>query len=212
MVPVSLCLHQLIEEQTRRTPDQPALRFEDQTLTYRELERRASILAQHLRKLGVGPDAPVGLFVERSLEMMIGILGVLKAGGAYVPMDTSYPPERLAFMLSDAGAKVLVTQTSLLPKLPPTSVQRVTVDDFDSQEPVLGESGVEPHHLAYVIYTSGSTGKPKGVGIEHRNIVNYVLGVAERLRLEPGMSYATVSTVAVSDTPSSIGSVESATW
>jgi amino acid adenylation domain-containing protein len=197
MVPMSLCLHQLIEQQARRTPERVALVFEKQRLTYGELDRRASRLAQHLRRLDVGPDAPVGLFVERSLEMVVGILAILKAGGAYVPMDTSYPEERLAFMVSDADVRVLLTQGSLLAKVPSGVAQVVRLDTFDWSEPaLLPEVRIQPHHLAYVIYTSGSTGRPKGVGIEHRNIVNYVLGVVERLQLEPDMHYATVSTIA----------------
>jgi amino acid adenylation domain-containing protein len=181
MVALKSCLHELFEAQVERTPDAPALVFEQHTLTYRELERRANRVAAHLVGLGVGPDVTVGLCVERSLEMIVGILGILKAGGAYVPIDPAYPAERVAFMVSDSGAKVVLSQ------------------EFDWQraeetEPFTAD--VQPHHLAYVIYTSGSTGKPKGVCIEHRNIVNYVLGVIERLRLEPGMSYATVSTIA----------------
>jgi amino acid adenylation domain-containing protein len=199
MVPVSLCLHQLIEQQARRTPERVALVFEELRLTYGELDRRAERLAQHLRQLGVGPDVPVGLFVERSLEMVAGILAILKAGGAYVPMDTSYPEERLAFMLSDANVGVLLTQGSLVARLPSGAAQVVRLDKFDwhsEEDATRDEVSVEPRHLAYVIYTSGSTGRPKGVCIEHRNIVNYVLGVVERLRLEPDMHYATVSTIA----------------
>jgi amino acid adenylation domain-containing protein len=191
------CLHELIEAQARRTPEQPALAFEGHTLAYAELERRAGALAAELARLGAGPDVRVGLFVERSLEMVIGILGILKSGAAYVPMDTAYPPERLAFMLSDSGAKLLLTHAPLLGKLPPHGAQVVRLDEFDWNAPaqtVKGDVGAE--NLAYVIYTSGSTGRPKGVGIEHRNIVNYVLGVAERLRLESGMNHATVSTIA----------------
>jgi amino acid adenylation domain-containing protein len=199
MVALSACLHQLIEAQARRTPDRVALRFERESMTYRELERRAGRLAQHLRALGAGPDVLVGLFVERSLEMVVGILGVLKAGAAYVPMDASYPQERLAFMRSDAGLDLLLTQSRLLAGLPSGGAQVVLLDEFnwdEAQETAQSDAGVAPEHLAYVIYTSGSTGRPKGVCIEHRNIVNYVLGVARRLQLEPGMSHATVSTIA----------------
>ena len=180
MVALNSCLHELIEAQAQRTPDAPAVVFEAQRLTYRELERRANLLAHHLVALGVGPDTTVGLHVERSLELIVGILGILKAGGAYVPIDTSYPAERVAFMVSDSGAKVVLTKEF----------------DWQAERAAHAAPAVKPHHLAYVIYTSGSTGKPKGVCIEHRNIVNYVLGVIERLRLEPGMSYATVSTIA----------------
>jgi amino acid adenylation domain-containing protein len=196
---MNLCLHQLIEEQSRRTPDRVALRFEQQRLTYGELDHRASQLAQHLRRLEVGPDVLVGLFVERSLEMVVGILGVLKAGAAYLPIDTSYPQERLAFMCADANVRLLLTHSSLLAKLPTGATQVVRLDEFDwngSEGATQSYVRVHPEHLAYVIYTSGSTGRPKGVCIEHRNIVNYVLGIVERLQLEPGMTHATVSTIA----------------
>src|SRR3954471_18629638 len=115
-VDAPLCLHELIEQQARRTPESAALVFEDVRLTYRELDRRANLLAGHLRRLGVGagPDLLVGLLVERSVEMVGGILAVLKAGGAYVPLDTSYPRERIDFMLGDANVKVLLTQRPLL--------------------------------------------------------------------------------------------------
>ena len=194
-----LSLHQLIEEQAGRTPDQVALVFEQQSLTYGELNRRANQLAHHLRGLGVGPDVLVGLLVERSLEMIVGLLGILKAGGAYVPIDTTFPQDRIAFMLTDANAKVLLTQTSLLKSLPDGAVQTICLDSFDwngSKGPTQNEAPFYPRHLAYVIYTSGSTGQPKGVGVEHRNIVNYVLGVSERFAFEPGMNHATVSTIA----------------
>ncbi len=195
----TLCLHELIEEQTRRTPEWCALVFEGIRLTYRELDRRAELLARHLQELGVGPDVRVGLLVDRSVEMVAGILGVLKAGGAYVPMDTTFPRDRIAFMLDDANAKVLLTQDSLLADLPAGSAKTVCLDTFDWSErdkPPAEIVEVYPHNLAYVIYTSGSTGRPKGVGIEHRNIVSYVRGISERLALEPGMHYATVSTIA----------------
>jgi amino acid adenylation domain-containing protein/FkbM family methyltransferase len=195
----NLCLHQLIEEQVRRTPHQAALVFEQERLTYDELNRRAGQLALHLRNLGAGPDVLVGLFVERSLGMVVGMLGILKAGAAYLPIDATYPQERIAFMLGDAQAKLLVTQTSLLENLPTGLAQAVCLDSFDwtgSEGPTRNDAHVRPANLAYVIYTSGSTGRPKGVGIEHRNIVNYVLGVSERLRLQPGMNHATVSTIA----------------
>jgi amino acid adenylation domain-containing protein len=191
------CLHGLIEAQARRTPQRPALAFEGRCLDYAELERRASRLARHLQALGAGPEVRVGLLLERSLEMVLGILGILKAGAAYVPMDTAYPAERLAFMLADCGAGLLLTQRGLAPRLPPGAPRAVLVDEFDWSGPgEAPQSGARPENLAYVIYTSGSTGRPKGVGIEHRNIVNYVRGVAERLELEPGMSHATVSTIA----------------
>ncbi len=193
------CLHELIEEQARRTPDAPAVVFEEQVLSYAELDGKAEQLAGHLRARGVGPDVRVGLFVERSAEAIVGLLGILKAGGAYVPIDAAYPRDRIAFMLADADAALVLTQDSLLAALPADRPPAIALDAFDGSAsdgaPGSG-AGVQPGHLAYVIYTSGSTGRPKGVGIEHKNIVNYVRGVVERLRLEGGMSFATVSTIA----------------
>ena len=128
------CLHHLIEAQARRTPDASALAFEGARLTYRELERRANALAAHLRRLGAGHEARVGLFVERSLEMVVGILAVLKAGAAYVPMDAAFPRERLAFMLSDAGVKLVLTHSGLTANLPMEGVegvQTLCVDQLD---------------------------------------------------------------------------------
>jgi amino acid adenylation domain-containing protein/FkbM family methyltransferase len=193
-------LHRLFQEQVARTPDAPAVAFEGQRLTYAELDRRAEQLARRLRALGVEPDAPVALFMERSLEVIVGILGVLKAGAAYMPIDTNAPAQRIDYLLGDARARVLVTQGALQASLPPlVGTTVVDLDTFDwgsGQGPAQNAKPFDPAHVAYVIYTSGSTGQPKGVCIEHRNIVNYVLGVSERLRLEPGMHHALVSTMA----------------
>ncbi len=195
----NLCLHQLIEEQAARTPDQPAVAFEGQKLTYRELHQRSNLLALHLKSLGAAPNQVVGLFVERSAEMVVGMVGILKAGAAYVPIDASYPQDRISFMLADANALLVISQSSLLEKLPPgATAQTICLDSFwwkDAQRAEL-DTKYSPANLAYVIYTSGSTGRPKGVGVEHRNIVNYVLGISERLQLEPGMNHAMISTVA----------------
>ena len=194
-----VCLHELIAAQARRTPDLVAVVFEGERLTYRELDRRADLLAQRLRGLDVRPDTLVGLLVERSLEMIVGILGILKAGAAYVPIDAAYPAERIAYLLADAKVACLLTQERLLPRLPGDAPETVCLDTFDwtagagSERP---DVGVQPDNLAYVIYTSGSTGRPKGVCIEHRNIVAYVQAICERLRFEPGMNHATVSTIA----------------
>ncbi len=200
MLPLKdVCLHELIAAQARRTPDLVAVLFERERLTYRELDRRADRLAQHLRILGVGPDTLVGLLVERSLEMVVGILGILKAGAAYVPIDAAYPAERIAYVLADAKVACLLTQERLLPRLPGDAPGTVCLDTFDwtaAAGPEPPDVGVRPDNLAYVIYTSGSTGRPKGVCIEHRNIVGYVLAICERLRFEPGMNHATVSTIA----------------
>jgi amino acid adenylation domain-containing protein/FkbM family methyltransferase len=195
----NFCLHRLIEEQAARTPDRPALVFEQQRLTYGELDHRANQIAHHLRRLGAGPDVLIGLFVERSLDMVVGMLGILKAGAAYLPIDAANPHERTAFLLADSNVHLLLTQSGLLSKLPTTTAQTVCLDTFDrtcSDESAPSDVHVQPRNLAYVIYTSGSTGRPKGVCIEHRNIVNYALGVAHRLQFEPGMNHATVSTVA----------------
>jgi amino acid adenylation domain-containing protein/FkbM family methyltransferase len=194
-----LCLHQLIEQQARRTPNQVAVVFEQEKLTYKELNYRANQLAHQLRERKAGPDVRVGLFVDRSLEMMVGILGILKAGAAYVPIDSSCPGERITFMLADANVTLLLTQGGLLARLPSGVAQVVCLDSFDWGGAVgspRDDAGCDPGNLAYVIYTSGSTGRPKGVCIEHRSIVNYVLGVTDRLRLKPGMNHATVSTIA----------------
>jgi amino acid adenylation domain-containing protein/FkbM family methyltransferase len=199
VVTENLCLHQLIERQAARTPDQVALVFEQQRLTYRELNARADRVARRLQELQVGPDVLVGLLVERSWEMVVGLLGILKAGAAYVPIDAAYPPGRVAFMLTDAKVAAVLTQRSLLANVSIDAARVVCLDAFDwtsSDGAAPNDARVQPEHLAYVIYTSGSTGRPKGVCVEHRNIVNYVLGVAERLRLEPGMHHATVSTIA----------------
>jgi amino acid adenylation domain-containing protein/non-ribosomal peptide synthase protein (TIGR01720 family) len=176
--PQEVCVHQLFEAQVEQTPEAVAVVFADQQLTYRELNRRANQLAHHLQSLGVEPDNLVGLCVERSLEMVVGLLGILKAGGAYVPLDPAYPSERLAFMLEDAQVQVLLTQQVLVEKLPHHNAQVVQLDgDWEAiaqQSEANLLSGVTPDHLVYVIYTSGSTGRPKGTMIPHRGVVNYL--------------------------------------
>ncbi|WP_449417643.1 amino acid adenylation domain-containing protein [Phormidium nigroviride] len=173
--PKDACIHQLFEEQVDLTPNAIALVFEDEQLTYKELNERANQLAHHLRNLGVGAEVLVGICVERSLEMVVGLLGILKAGGAYVPLDPAYPAERLAFMLEDASVPVLLTQARLIKSLPKHQGRTVCLDtdweiiERQSEENLISE--VKFDNLAYVIYTSGSTGKPKGVAIEHRNAV-----------------------------------------
>ncbi len=194
------CLHRLFERQAERTPDHDAVVHEDRRLSYGELNRRAEQLARHLRRLGVGPDQCIGLCLERSIELMVGLLGILKAGGAYLPLDPVLPRQRMAFMLEDAGVPLLLTQESLLAGLPSTEARILCIDGPELTAAPAGEdagaSAVRPENLAYVIYTSGSTGQPKGVCIEHRNIVNYVEGIVGRLGLSPGLNFATVSTIA----------------
>ncbi|HEY9657256.1 MAG TPA: amino acid adenylation domain-containing protein, partial [Allocoleopsis sp.] len=174
--PQDKCIHQLFEEQVDRTPDAVAVVFENQQLTYRELNQRANQLAHYLQTLGVGPEALVGICVERSLEMVIGILGILKAGGAYVPLDPAYPQERLAFMLQDSAVPVLLTQSHLADKLPSHSAKMRYLDkdwqDIEQQSQENFAGNAKANNLAYVIYTSGSTGKPKGVLLEHRGLCN----------------------------------------
>src|SRR5439155_10153737 len=155
-------IHELFEEQVERTPDATAVVFEDQQLNYRELNKRANQLAHYLRKLGVGPEVLVGICMERSLEMIIGLLGILKAGGAYVPLDPDYPKERLAFMLEDIHAPVLLTQQRLVDSLPEYNARVVCVDrdwkEIAQETEESPENKVTAENLAYVIYTSGSTG------------------------------------------------------
>ncbi|MRG92278.1 non-ribosomal peptide synthetase, partial [Polyangium spumosum] len=174
--PPEKCIHKLFEEQAARTPDAVALVFAEQELTYRELDRRANQLAHHLRALGVGPEVRVGLCVERSLEMMVGLLGILKAGGAYVPLDPGYPRDRLAFMLEDARPAVLLTQERLEGRLPAHEFVTVHLDagaaPWQEQPITPPDVGVGPDNAIYVIYTSGSTGRPKGVLNTHRGVDN----------------------------------------
>jgi amino acid adenylation domain-containing protein len=174
-LPKNQCIHGLFEAQTERTPDAIAVVFDGEQLTYRELNRRANQLAHHLKSLGVKPEIPVGICVDRSLEMVVGLLGILKAGGAYVPLDPAYPPERLVFMLEDAFVAVVLTQARLVESLPKHQGRIVCLDTdweiIERQSEANLISEVKLDNLAYIIYTSGSTGKPKGVAIEHRNAV-----------------------------------------
>ncbi len=177
--PADRCIHELFAAQVARSPDAVAVVFKDEQLTYAELNAHAEGLATQLRGLGIGPDVLVGLYLERSLAMVVGVLGILKAGGAYLPMDPKYPQERVAFMLADAQPRVILTQAGLRPDLPASCADVILLDDpaqFASAAapPVSEKLQVQAGHLAYVIYTSGSTGKPKGVSIEHRNAVNFI--------------------------------------
>ena len=176
--PKDKCIHQLFEAQAELTPDAIAVVFEDQRLTYRELNQRANQLAHHLQKLGVGPEVLVGICVERSLETMIGLLGIWKAGGAYVPLDPTVPTDRLAFIMQDSQVSVLLTQRSLANRLQGYITQVLCLDQdlgqFVQESTSNPVSKVTAQNLAYIIYTSGTTGNPKGVMIEHGSLVNYL--------------------------------------
>jgi amino acid adenylation domain-containing protein len=180
-------LHKAFEEQVSRTPDNVAVIFDRQRLTYRELDERANQLAHHLKKSGVGPDVFVGICAERSVEMVIGLLGILKAGGAYVPLDPEYPKERLAFIIEDAGLDLLLTQEHLTDCLPVCEAKTLRLDadwgemNVQPTEPCVNE--VKPDNLAYAIYTSGSTGRPKGVMISHSGICNRLLWMQDEYGL-----------------------------
>jgi amino acid adenylation domain-containing protein len=181
--PADTCVQDLVSAQAAETPDAVALVYEDQQITYGELERRSNQLGHYLHDRGVGPEVIVGLAIERSPAMVVGLLGILKAGGAYLPLDPSYPIERLAYMISDAGVPVLLTQAAVADRLP-SGTQRVVLLDGDgaaiAAQPSSGpKSGVSAANLAYVIYTSGSTGRPKGVCIEQRSLVNYLRWASE---------------------------------
>ena len=188
--PREALVHRLIEAQVDCTPDAVAVRFEGESMSYRELDARANQLARRLRALAVGPDTLVALCLRRSTELVVALLAIHKAGGAYVPLDPAYPRERLAYMLADSGAPVLVCESATSELFEEPSVQRVLVDiERDSLAKESAERLLEresPDQLAYAIYTSGSTGKPKGVLIEHRNVVSFMKGMEERLDLSPG--------------------------
>jgi non-ribosomal peptide synthetase component F len=184
--PAPGCVHLPFEEQAAATPDSIALTCGDATLTYGELNRRANQVAHALRRKGVGPEVLVGLCVDRNVEMVVGLLGILKAGGAYVPLDPTYPESRLAWMLEDARAPVLLTQDSVASVLPPFAGEVIRLDADASEiakEPEANPpTTVTSANLAYVIYTSGSTGKPKGVTIRHASaagLVQWSRGVYE---------------------------------
>lgn len=174
----TMTIHQLVERQVSHDPDVIAIIFQNQQLTYGELNQKANQLARYLKTLGVGPEVLVGICVERSLMLVIALLAILKAGGAYVPLDPAYPQERLTYMLEDAKARVLLTQSHLAAKLSTEKTETQVIDleqDWEtiaqnSQDDLLSET--QPEHLAYVLYTSGSTGKPKGVAMPQLPLVN----------------------------------------
>ncbi len=189
-----------IAEQAARHPERPAVEHEGERLSYGELASRSGQVASRLRALGVGTESRVGLCVPRSLEMVVGLLGILRAGGAYVPLDPSHPAERLEWLLADSGARLLLSTRRLASRLPSSAAQVLCLDEpaewaaWDAQPDA--EPDLDPAQLAYLVYTSGSTGRPKGVAVEHRQLLNYVQGIVERLRPEPGSRFGLVSTYA----------------
>ena len=189
------CVHQWFEQQVARTPDATAAIFREQTLSYRELNEKAGRLAARLCELGAAPDIIVALCVERSLEMMVGLLGILKSGAAYLPLDPAFPQERLRLMLDDSGAPILVTQEQVLARFPDSQTHTVLIRSvWEGRSNVeYPRAPVEAHHLAYVIYTSGSTGRPKGVTVEHRQVSNFFAGMDHVIGTQPGVWLAVTS-------------------
>lgn len=196
----SKLIHQLFREQAERTPERTAVVYEDERISYRELEAKASQLAHYLRERGVGAEVVVPLCIEPSIELIVGVLGILQAGGAYAPLDSEQPAARLASMLEQLDSPVLLTEERLREKFKDAKAHKIVIDtDWDE---IARRSSAEPHatvheeNLAYVIFTSGSTGQPKGVGVEHRQLSNYVHAINERVEFPEGASYATVTTIA----------------
>jgi amino acid adenylation domain-containing protein len=194
-------VHLAFAKQARLTPDAVAARFEEHELTYKELNERANQVARYLRKLGVGPEVLVGIFLDRSIEMLVGLLGILKTGGPYVPLDTQFPAERLSLIIRDAGLSFVLTCEALRESFPVCDVKLVCLDAdwqaIDREDSANFDSGVAAENLAYVVYTSGSTGCPKGVLVEHRQLSNYVHGIRERLGLDGCTSFAMVQPLTV---------------
>jgi amino acid adenylation domain-containing protein len=191
-------IHQLFEVQSARTPDAVAVQFGELQITYGELNRRANQLGYYLRQAGTKPDSRIGICIHRSLEMIVGLLGIMKAGAAYVPLDPAYPRERLDFMLQDSGAELLITEEGL-ESISRGGAKIVYIDrdwpaiaQQDSQNP---QSDVKPENLSYVIFTSGSTGKPKGVQLEHRNVVNFLNSVRRLVALSEADTYLGVASM-----------------
>lgn len=197
--PVDECMHQQFERQAALTPNRVAVRFEDQSISYGELDHRANQLAHYISQLGAGPDVPIGLYAERSIDLIVGLFGIVKAGSAYVPLDPTYPAERLAFMIADAQVPLLLTQQHLMDSLPAHKARVVCIDNdwqtiaLQPDSPL--DSRVGPDNLSYVIYTSGSTGRPKGVMIEHHNVVNFFAGMDERIPHDPPGTWLAVTSL-----------------
>jgi amino acid adenylation domain-containing protein len=198
--PMDRLLHELVEKQVERTPDAVAVVFENRELTFRDLDEHANRLARRLQSLGVGPNVLVGVYVERSLEMLVGLLGISKAGGAYVPLDPNFPSDRLDLMLEDSQPLVLLTQENLQPRLLSRQAQIVLLDGVLAPTTLIGgrellRDGRHPSDLAYVLYTSGSTGKPKGVEISNRALVNFLSAMQHEPGLRSGDTLLAVTTL-----------------
>jgi amino acid adenylation domain-containing protein/non-ribosomal peptide synthase protein (TIGR01720 family) len=193
----SICIHELFEAQVKKTPNVTAVVCGSNAATYTELNERANQVARYLQRLGVGPDVPVGLCLERSVDFIVGMLGIMKAGGAYLPLDVNAPLARLATMLTEAGAPVLLTQTGHTVEIP--GLRMLVMDDFASEFAAEDKTDqankTALENLAYVIFTSGSTGKPKGVGVEHRQLCNYVHAIDDKVGLSASRNFAIVSTL-----------------
>jgi amino acid adenylation domain-containing protein len=198
-----LCIHHLFEQQVQRTPAAIAVVFQDRQLTYQELNTQANQLASYLRSLGVNTETLVGICIERSLDLLVGLLGILKAGGVYIPLDPAYPAERLAFMLADSQASVIVTQQSLVEQLKPLVVDdRLVLVCVDSDRETIATQSNENlldiipgENLAYIIYTSGSTGKPKGVQIAHQSLSNLLNSMQTALKVTAAETFLAVTTI-----------------
>ncbi|MCY7368720.1 MAG: amino acid adenylation domain-containing protein [Chamaesiphon sp.] len=197
-IPTDVCIHHLFEQQVVQTPEAIAVACKSKQLTYQELNSRANQLAHYLIGQGVKPDTLVGIQMERSIEMAIGLLAIHKAGGAYLPLDPDFPVDRLALMIEDSQAPMILTQQRLIANLTISAgVQVIAINtswDEIAQQPTTNpQTEVKPEHLAYIIYTSGSTGKPKGVMVEHRNVVNFFTGMDGRIGATPGVWLAVTS-------------------
>ncbi|WP_293116829.1 non-ribosomal peptide synthetase [Okeania sp. SIO1I7] len=196
------CIHELFEQVVQQQPQSTAIIFEEQKLTYSGLNQKANQLAQKLRSLGVKAEVLVGICIERSIEMVIGLLGILKAGGAYVPIDPNYPAQRINYMLADSQVELLVTTSQIREKQGKELFKQQKIITIDQEIEKEGKnqtnnikSQVQPNHLAYVIYTSGSTGKPKGVEIEHRCVTNFLKSMEDSPGIEPSEKLLAVTTI-----------------
>ena len=198
-LPDGKCIHELFEDQVARTPEGVAVVSGNQELTYDELNVRANQLAHLLRSRGIGPDARVGLSVERSVETIVGLLGILKAGGAYIPLNPDQPRDRLAFQVAESGASIIITNIGAVTNQSLEATETIDLDRdralLQTQPSTNPESITQRENLVYVIYTSGSTGMPKGVAVRHRNLVNYTQFMLRRLKIDRPLNFATVSTI-----------------